>query len=206
MLMKLKNAKGFTLIEMVVAMAVSSIFMLVAVQVLSAGNNLYLKEMIGSNATGIIETAIDDIKNYAILGEDIEIYRIVTEEDHIVAGVDFKPLFSDFEKVKGTKVYQDGHYVTPLDSGIPDGNVTFTDPAAYYATAIHLGFKEIHVENGEFIQGLPYSKDYYSGLNLTMKITENIHEPGVFTIELRGKNDKNIVNIQSNVAVKGLNE
>ncbi len=207
------NRRGYTLLEMIVTLAIILIFMTSAALVLASGNSLYLKTMMDSNSTGIVETVADELKNYILYGEDIRMYCVLEADNMIVAGTDLSHL------PVGTTVFPDGTYQPPEDSGIPGGTVTLLDVDSFIANGINVGYKDFRVEEDssgrEYVVGLPFSVDYYSDFDLTLRIEEELVprssdpdaiEDQVFTLEFTAENANTHTTTTSIVAVTGINK
>lgn len=230
--------KGFTLVELVISTAIMSIFFMGTSAILSSAAKAYIQETRSSGARGAIETAADDIKNYIMSGKNIKLmfYMDGTRTEIVTAdgtgSIQVTP--SGTVLPPGTILYTDGGYRRP------DGTVVkASDAEALHLTdaqkqelekvaeGIDLGYKMIYLrEDGRFIQGLPYSLDYYRGMTMTMRISsegdlapvdaffvygnkadvKRIKKQKLYTVTLTGVGKNDIYTISLNTAVVSMND
>lgn len=238
MLRRVFQNNGFTILELVLSSAIIAIFMLGTGVVLSSAAKIYVQETASSGARGAIETAGDDIKNYIMSGKDARLLfymdgvrTVINLEDGTPVSVTRTDLMlpgQPFEK--GTILYTDGTY---KDKDGNTGKLAFieSDPTmqselAKVAEGIDLGYKMIYVtDDGKYIQGLPYSRDYYRGMEMSLLISEadipqdafyvdDSYAPGdgrykgqnLYTIRLTGKGKNDIFTVIQDTAVMNMND
>ena len=235
MLKRIFQKKGFTLLEMILACGIISIFFLGTGAVLSSAATVYIGETRSSGARGAIETAGDDIKNYIMSGREVRLLFYMDGERTKIALEDgsemevLKPLGDGMttEKFeKGTILYTDGNYIEPDGTlGQLAMSINQEKALAEVAEGIDLGYKRIYVtEDGTYIQGLPYPKDYYRGMKISLVIsrseskekafyvygndadTERKKDQNVYTIRLTGNGENDIFNVVVNTAVMSMND
>lgn len=234
MIKQIFQKKGFTLVEMILTCAIISIFMIGSGAVLSSSAKAYIEETKSSGARGAIETAGDDIKNYIMSGRDV---RLLFYMDGVRSEITLKDGTSTVEVTKpegmssvpleqGTILYTDGTYRDK------DGNVGEISLSAseiqgleQVAEGIDLGYKLIYItEGGKYIQGLPYAKDFYRDMTMSLQISksdvpenafyvygnssETVRYKGqnLYTIKLTAKGKNDIFTIGLNTAVMSLND
>lgn len=224
---RLKEEQGFTLMELIVSLAVIAIFYLILSTLLASGSKIYLQQTVMGNAEALIDGIADEIKGYVIYGEDIQVYYRITPGDTFVAGTNLDAILMG--TVKEAQVYPVADAPGAGDNAVcvmPDGTKTYVkldDVKNFYGNAVDLGYKKIYLKSDgdqQYIQGLSYSKMYYRGLDMTLRIVDEeeqdailnpapIPDPnkkGLYTIEVTGADDRNTYMFESSVAVGGLNE
>lgn len=222
---KLKEEQGFTLMELIVSMAIIAIFYLILSTLLASGSKMYLQQTVMGNAEALIEGIADEMKGYVVYGKDIQVYYRITPGDTIVLGTDFA---SQLGSEPEARVYlaedpptSGANAVCELADGTKH-SVTLSNLDQFYGNAIDLGFKNIYLKkeaSPHYIQGLSYGSKYYQGLQMTLRIIDeekldsisnplapNPNKKGLYSIEVTGENDTNTYTFQSSVAVGGLNE
>lgn len=230
---KIQMKNGFTLVELIVACAIISIFFVGTGAIMGGAAKAYIQETSSSGARGAIETAVDDIKNYLVSGKDIKmIFYMDGTRNEIVLdnGTKLKVEKTDSSSVtnvpfvKGTIFYADGSYEEPDGT---KGKINLTagmqQELEKVAEGVDLGYKKIYVKDGTYIQGLPYSKDYYRGMKLILEITRSEYpvnayslmdgtspsrskEQKVYSIRLTGKGKDDIYTVEINTASVSMND
>lgn len=230
--------KGFTIMELVLSSAIIAIFMIGTGVVLSSAAKVYVQETASSGARGAIETAGDDIKNYIMSGKDVRLLfymdgvrTIINLEDGTPVSVTRTDLMLPGQPfAEGTILYTDGTY---KDKEGNTGTIAFiqSDPTmqrelSKVAEGIDLGYKLIYVtDGGKYIQGLPYSRDYYRGMEMSLLISEtdvpqnafyvdDNYTPSdgrykgqnLYTIRLTGKGKNDIFTVIQDTAVMNMND
>lgn len=236
MMKHLRNKAGFTLVEMILSCAIISIFMLGSAAVLGSAAKGYIQETRSSGARGAMETVCDDIKNYIMSGRDVRLMFYMNGSRNRIYVGEMLPGGKDYVDVvepgtgatfeKGTFFYTDGKYVKPDGT---EGKVSLTSDQIgamnSVAEGIDLGYKMIYLtEEGTYIQGLPYAKDFYRGMTMTLEIKEEkapinaffVDESGgaavrkknqkLYKIKLTGRGEGDIYSITTNTAVAGMND
>lgn len=230
---KIRKKKGFTLIELILACAIISIFFLGTGAILGSAAKVYIQETASSGARGVIETAIDDIKNYLVSGKDIKmIFYMDGERDQIVledgsalsVGKVDSSSMTTVKFKKGTIFWADGSYEEPdgtkgkmvLSAGVQQ-------ELEKVAEGVDLGYKKIYVKDDVYIQGLPYAKDYYRDMKMILEIKRGDNEINAFSpddattpqrlkkqkvyiVRLTGKGKDNIYSIVTNTASVSMND
>jgi len=224
--------------ELMIACGIITIFFLGSGAVLSSAAKVYIQETASSGARGAIEIAGDDIRNYIMSGKSVRLLfymdgsrTTVTLEDGTIVDVSKPdPMTPGQPLAKGTILYVDGTYrdkegkfgeipAITLDS-------TLQKKLSMVAEGIDLGYKEIYVrEDGKYIQGLPYSKEFYRGMTIKLEISEaadiqntfyvnNSFSPtdgrykgqNLYTIKLTAKGKDDNFNVVVNTAVVSMND
>lgn len=233
--MPICRKQGFTLVEVILSCAIISIFFLGSGAVLGSAARLYIQETASSGARGVIETAGDDIRNYIMSGKDIRplFYMDGTRNQITVKGGRTIPVgkanlaggaMTPF--AKGTIFYADGSYRdADGTSGIMHMTEADKKALAEVAEGVDLGYKMIYVsDNGKYIQGLPYARDYYRGMTMRLEISEeeslisNFHvtdpesdvvrqkKQKLYQIRLTGTGRNEIFTVSLNSAVIAMND
>jgi prepilin-type N-terminal cleavage/methylation domain-containing protein len=183
---KILQNKGLTLVEMILACAIISIFFLGTGAVLSSAAKVYIQETTSSGARGAIETAGDDIKNYIMSGKDVRLLFYmdgVRTEITLADGISTidvtKPEVGGMTSVpldKGSILYTDGTY-RDKDGKMGQTSISLTEAQQKelekVAEGIDLGYKIIYItEDGKYIQGLPYAKAFYRDMTMSLEISK----------------------------------
>lgn len=190
--------KGFTLTEMILSCAIVTIFLLSCSVVLSSAAKVYVQETASSGARGAIETAGDDIKNYIMSGKDVRLLFYLDGARTVVNLTDGTPVDISKPDVmtpgqplpEGTILYTDGTYKDAAGNvgqipAIVANKMTQTE-LAKVAEGIDLGYKMIYLtEDKTYIQGLPYSRDFYRGMTLSLEICEAEVAQNAFYVDSR---------------------
>jgi len=208
MIAKIINKKGMTIIELIVSLAIITIFFISLTQLLAVASRIYLYEVQVGNSEVMLETVADDIKGYIRFGTDIRVMYVTQADDDPIPGT------GGMTREKGSEIFQN-----PLDPGEwtcrkPDGveeEIILAYPEDFYGNGIDLGFKKIYLNQEEysFIRGLSYNRSYYRGLNINMQIRhqgqEDPNRMGIYVVDLTGDAVVGRVHVKSSVAVTGLN-
>lgn len=233
MMKQIFQNKGFTLVEMILACAIITIFFLGTGAVLSSSAKVYIEETRSSGARGVIETAGDDIKNYIMSGRDVRLFFYMDGERTAIALEDgdelevLKPIGGSGVRFdKGTILYTDGTYMEPNGTW---GEIVISPEEerklAKVAEGIDLGYKMIYITaDGKYIQGLPYSKEFYRDMTMSLQIsrgeekeyafyvygdsgdTERLKKQNIYTIRLVGKGANDIFTVALDTAVMSMND
>lgn len=214
---KVIKKNGYTIAELIVALAVVSIFVLSLTAVLSVGSKIYLKETARGNTQVALETLSDDVKGYVMYGEDIRVFYILDGSESTIAGVDVSSMAA------GTEMYLErnaetmlvyGKFINPTSGEVTSTAAPVAAPEDFEGHGIDLGFKRLFLENTTdgipYIKGLAYDISYYRGLNLDLDIKDlgmsDINKTGIYEISLSGEASTGHLHVKSSVAVTGLNK
>lgn len=208
MIAKIINKKGMTIIELIVSLAIITIFFISLTQLLVVASRTYLYEVQAGNSEVMLETVADDIKGYIRFGADIRVMYVTQANDDPIPGT------GGMTRDKGSEIFQNP---LDLDEWIcrkPNGDeevILVTQPEDFYGNGIDLGFKKIYLEEDEysFIRGLSYNRSYYRSLNINMQIRHQGQEDpdrmGTYVVDLTGDAVIGRVHVKSSIAVTGLN-
>lgn len=148
---KIKNKKGVTLVELVIAMSLIIIFLLTVTLLMASSTTTYKKSLEMNYAKSIIDNVSNDIKNYITYGENIKL----------------------FDYVQDTA----GNYIENYGEIIND---TVNPITTNKFNGINLGFSKICTtkddKNRYYIKGLSYTPEYYRGFEPVITITKEFKD------------------------------
>lgn len=211
---RIAKKRGFTLVELIVSMAIVSIFVLSLTAVLSVGSKLYLQETTRGNTQVAVEVLSDDLKGYVMYGNDIRVIYVLQGNESAVAGVDVSKM------EKGTEIHLEKQEGSSDVYGVfraPNGDeskMILSHPEMFEGNGIDLELKKFYLTKTDagvtYITGLPYDISYYRGLNLDLRIKDlsftDEEKKGIYEIEISGEAARGRLKVKSGVAVSGLNE
>jgi prepilin-type N-terminal cleavage/methylation domain len=208
MIAKIINKKGMTIIELIVSLAIITIFFISLTQLLAVASRIYLYEVQAGNSEVMLETVADDIKGYIRFGTDIRVMYVTQADDDPIPGT------GGMTQEKGSEIFQNPldpeEWICRKPDGV-EGEIVLAYPEDFYGNGIDLGFKKIYLAQDEysFIRGLSYNRPYYRGLNINMQIRhqgqEDPNRMGIYVVDLTGDAVVGRVHVKSSVAVTGLN-
>lgn len=207
-MIKVIRKNGFTIIESVISMILILSFFLILTLTISVGGKVYVQQTVRGNAEAVIETVCDDLKNYIMYGENIQVFYRISDGDKRVAGTDFSGYPA------GAEIYW--NYKNP-GTGIveqPDGTqaaVTFLEPMDFTGNGVNLGYKKISIiQEDDRIQGLAFGKEYYLNMQLKLEIADcgirDAGQKGIYEVTVSGRVGHDFYYTTSKSTVSGLNE